>query len=116
MKRSAPTLLALGGTYVNNVEMNVKNILPFAFPFGIGGPKMKRKVNVSLELCIQLYFRLILSQFMEGPTVLVMNHIYNRQMSYMNGLMTCRLSVNGNPLGERLSTLSTINLQKIDKI
>ena len=56
MKCSAPTLLALGGTYANNVEMNVENILPFAFPFGIGGPKMKRKVNVSLKLCIQLYF------------------------------------------------------------
>jgi hypothetical protein len=55
MKRCAPTLLALGGTYANNVEMNVENILPFAFPFGIGGPKMKRKVKVSLELCIQLY-------------------------------------------------------------
>jgi len=41
MKRSAPTLLALGWTYANNVEMNVENILPFAFPFGIGGPKMK---------------------------------------------------------------------------
>ncbi len=57
MKRCAPTLLALGGTNANNVEMNVENILvPFAFPFGIGGPKMKRKVKVSLELCIQLYF------------------------------------------------------------
>jgi hypothetical protein len=38
---SAPTLLAYGGTYANNVEMKVDNILPFAFPFGIGGPKMK---------------------------------------------------------------------------
>jgi hypothetical protein len=56
MKRCAPTLLALGGTYANNVEMSVVNILAFAFPFGIGGPKMKRKVKVSLELCIQLYF------------------------------------------------------------
>ncbi len=56
MKRCAPTLLALGGTYANNVEMNVENILLFASPFGIGGPKMKRKVKVSLELCIQLYF------------------------------------------------------------
>ncbi len=74
MKRCAPTLLALGRTYANNVEMNVENILPFAFPFGIGGPKMKRKVKVSLKLCIQLYFQLSLSQFMEGPTVLVINH------------------------------------------
>ena len=27
---------------------------------------------------------------MEGPTILVMNHIYNRQMSYMSGEMMCR--------------------------
>ena len=51
-KHSAPTLLAFGGMYANNVEMNVENILPFAFPFGIGGPKMKRRVQVALELCI----------------------------------------------------------------
>jgi hypothetical protein len=38
---SAPTLLVYGGTYANNVEMNVEIILPFAFPFGIGGPKIK---------------------------------------------------------------------------
>ena len=28
MKRCAPTLLALGGTYANNVEMQIENILP----------------------------------------------------------------------------------------
>jgi hypothetical protein len=56
MKHSAPTLFALGGTYANNVEMNVENILPFAFSFGIGGPKMKRRVKVSLELCIHYIF------------------------------------------------------------
>ncbi len=41
MNCCAPTLLALGGTYSSNVQMNFKNILPFAFLFGIGGPKMK---------------------------------------------------------------------------
>jgi hypothetical protein len=40
-QHSAPTLLAYGGTYANLKEMNVENILPFAFSFGIGGPKMK---------------------------------------------------------------------------
>ncbi len=74
-QRSAPTMLAYGGTYANLKEMNVKNILPFAFPFGIGGPKMKQKVKVSYELCIQLYMKLSFRQFMEGPTILVMNHI-----------------------------------------
>ncbi len=40
-KRSAPTLLAYGGTYAKNSDMEIENILPFAFPFGIGGPNMQ---------------------------------------------------------------------------
>jgi hypothetical protein len=69
-QRSAPTLLAYGGTYAKHAEMKIENILPFAFPFGIGGPQMKQRVKVSLELCIQLYMRLSLGQFMEGQTIL----------------------------------------------
>jgi hypothetical protein len=96
---SAPTLLAYGGTYAKNADMNTENILPFAFPFGIGGPKMEQRVKVSLELCIQVYMCLSLGQFMEGSTILVMNHIYNKQMSYKTGVMTCRSSIDGIPLG-----------------
>jgi hypothetical protein len=50
-------------------EMNIKNLLPFAFPFGNGGPKKKQKVKVSYDLCIQLYMKLFLREFMEGPTI-----------------------------------------------
>jgi hypothetical protein len=57
--------------------------------------------------------RLSLGQFMEGPTILVMNHIYNRQMSYKTGVMTCRSSIDGIPLGEKLSTLSTEDFELI---
>ena len=113
-QRSAPTLLAYGGTYAKNADMKIENILPFAFPFGIGGPKMEQRVKVSLELCIQLYMRLSLEQFMEGPTILVLNHIYNRQMSYKTGVMTCRSTIDGIPLGEKLSTLSTEDFEQID--
>ncbi len=74
---------------------------------------MKRRVKVSLELCIQIYMQLSLQQFMEGPTILVMNHIYNRQMSYKSGVMTCRSSVDGVPLGEKLSSLSMENLENL---
>ncbi len=83
--RSVPTLLVYGDNYANNVEMKVENILLFALPFCIGGPKMKQRVKVSLELCIQVYMQLLLQKFMEGPTILVMNHNYNRQMSYKVG-------------------------------
>ena len=59
--------------------------------------------------------RLSLCQFMEGPTILVMNHIYNRQMSYKSGVMTCRSYVDGIPLGEKLSMLSKESFEKNDE-
>ncbi len=37
----APTMLAYGGTYANITNVPIENIFPFAFPFGIGGQKMK---------------------------------------------------------------------------
>ncbi len=49
---------------------------------------------------------------MEGPTSLVMDHIYNRQMSYKSGVMICRSTVDGTPLAEKLSTLSMTKLKK----
>jgi hypothetical protein len=39
-QHSAPTLLTYGGTYANVTDVPNENILPFAFPFEIGGPKM----------------------------------------------------------------------------
>jgi hypothetical protein len=56
---------------------------------------------------------LSLGQFMERQTILVMNHIYNRQMSYKTWVMTCRSSIDGIPLGEKLSTLSTEDFEQI---
>jgi hypothetical protein len=96
----APTLLAYGGTYANITDVPIENILPFAFPFGIEGPIIKQRVQVSLQLCIQLYLWLSLTQFMEGPTILVINHIYNRQMTYVSGVMTCRSTVSGVSFGK----------------
>ena len=53
---------------------------------------------------------------MEGPTILVMNHIYNRQMSYKSGVMTCRSNVGGVTLGEKLSMLPTESFEKNDVV
>jgi hypothetical protein len=58
------TLLAYGGTYANITDAPIENILPFAFPFGIGEPKMKQRVQVFLQLCIQVYLWLSIIQFM----------------------------------------------------
>ncbi len=40
-------------------------------------------------------------------------HIYNRQMSYKSGVIICRSTFDGAPLGVKLSTLSMTELEKI---
>jgi hypothetical protein len=51
---SAPTLLAYGGTYANNVEMKLK-IFCFCISFWYWRPKDETKGTGSLGLCIQMY-------------------------------------------------------------
>ena len=107
INRSAPTLLVSGGNFANERELRVEDVLPFAFPFGIGGPKMKRRAKVSTEACIQRYFRTAMPQLMRGDVIMVLNHIFGRQVSYRSGVMTCRSHVEGVPLGETLSKFTS---------
>ena len=44
-----------------------------------------------------------------------MNHIYNRQLSYISGVMTCRSTVNGVSLGEKLSILTVEDLEIVQE-
>jgi hypothetical protein len=76
---------------------------------------MKQKVQVSLQLCIHLYLWLSLTQFTEGPAILMMNHIYNRQMSCISGVMICRSTVNGVSLGEKLSKLTVEDFELVQE-
>ncbi len=85
--------------------MKIENILPFAFPFGIGGPKMEQSVKVSLEVYIQVYMHLSLGQFMEWPIILVMKHIYNR-LSYKTGVIRAPLGVRAYTSDRRSESLS----------
>ena len=112
LNRSAPTLLPIGGKYANMKELKVEDVLPFAFPFGIGGPKMNRRTKVSLGACIQRYMNLAMAQFLRGDVILVLNHMYGRQLSYKSGVMVCRSNVNGVSLGESLSTLTIADFQE----
>ena len=113
LNKAAPTLLAYGGSYVNGKELKVESILPFQFPYGLGGPKMNRRTPVSHEVCIQSYGRISLPQMQRSDASLIFSHVYNRQKSFMTGVMTCRRVVDGISLGERLSTLTIQDYQGI---
>ena len=107
VNRTAPTLLAVGGSYAKAHEMGVENVIPFAFPWGIGGPNMKRRTPVSVEACIQRLFRTAMAQLMRGDVILILSHIYHRQLAYKSGVMTSRGNkVNGITLAERLAKMT----------
>lgn len=111
LKNANPTLLVYGGKYANTAEIELENLLPFAFPYGVGTPKQKRPNHVSFQACIQRYMRVAMLQFMRGDVVLVMNHIYGRQVSYQSGVMTSRSKVGGESLGEQFSKIPVEELQ-----
>ena len=113
LQRSPPSVLVSGGNFANIREMNIEDVLPFSFPFGLGGMNMTRQVKVSDALCIQHYMKLSLGQFMESETILILYQMYNRIKSYMNGVMTCRSNIDGITLGERISNLSMKDLEQI---
>ncbi len=52
---------------------------------------------------------------MEGLTILVVNHIYNRKMSYVSGAMTCRSTVKGVSLGGKPSKLTVEDLELVQE-
>jgi len=87
--------------------MNVEDVLPMAFPFGIGGPRMNRRINVLVEVCIQRYFQTAMPQLMRGDVVAVLSHIYSKKMSFNSGVITPRGIVDGVPLGKHLATMTT---------
>lgn len=106
LTQTEPTLLTVGGTYADMKTLRVEDVLPFAFPFGIGGPGGPRRTRISKEACLQRYFRLSMKQFMRGDTILVLGHMYNRLLTYNKGIMICRSNLDGVTLGETLAKFS----------
>ena len=113
LNQTAPALLVYGGKYANMKELALENLLPFAFPYGLGTPKQKRPQKISFEACIRRYMHLAMCQFMHGDVILVMNHLYSRQLSYKSGIMTSR-STKGAENSDNLAELfSQITVEKL---
>ena len=106
IRQSPSTLLARGGDYANTREPRIECILRVVFPVGIGGPKMKRRVNVSLKACIERCSRTALPRFQQGDAVQVMFHMFARQMSFESGIVIARSEIGTEPMAERLKKLT----------
>jgi len=113
LERTPPTLLAYGGDYTSGHSLQLENVLPTAFPWGLGGPTMPRRIGVGLETCLKHYGKHSLKQFMRGDFCLVATHILDRQLSYTSGKVKCRANIDGVSLAERVSRLTVKDLEDV---
>ena len=111
VNRSAPTVFVRGCNFAREHKLPVEAVLPFAFPYGSGGPKTKRATAISLKTCIQRYFCLAMPQFMTAEVVLVLHQLFSRQLSYETGIMTCRSQ---NPREDFRKTLSRLTTKDFE--
>ena len=113
LERTPPTLLVHGGDYVGGQSLELENVIPTAFPWGRGGPDMPRRTQVSIEKSLAHYGRLSLDQFMKGDFCLLTNNMLDRRLSYTSGKLKCRANFDGVPLAEKISRLTTKDLEDV---
>ena len=107
MNHTAPTLLVVGGKYVKTHGMDVENVTPVAFPWGIGGPNTRQQTAVSIDVCIQRYFRTAMSQLVRGGIIRNTSHIYQNNLVFKSRVIISRGNkINGVPPVECLAKMT----------
>ena len=98
--QSHPTLLACGCNYANLKDVSIEKFLVTIFPFGVRGPKMRRRTKVSQKESLRKYMRTSLPHFMRGDTVQIMHHMFLRILLFETGAVVGRSNFGGKPLTE----------------
>ena len=113
--RSAPTLVIQGGRYATHNEVaHLENVCPMQFPFGSGGPALKRRTPISDEEVLRHYLRLSLPQFMRSEFVLLANHMLNRVLSYKSAVVKCRPIIDnqGTSVGDAIANMTIDDIKE----
>ena len=112
VKQSNPVLLLHGGNYAREHEVDLEAVLPFAFPYGMGGPNQERPCKISKKEIIKRYTRLAMPQFMTAEVVLVLHHIFSRQISFDTGIMTCRNKHGSRDFTRQINSLKSSDFEE----
>lgn len=112
LDKTSPTLLVSGGNYANLREVLLENVAVLQFPYGKGGPKMKRRNALSVLETYKHYCRLSLKQFFRGDFLLILMHMFNRQQCFKTAMIKCRSTTLGSTLGEKISLMEPEDLTR----
>jgi hypothetical protein len=78
IKNKTPQLFVYGGNRTDPHKADLEDIIPLTFPFGTGGPRTQRRVNVSPEECIRKYMTTAMPQFMRSDVIFILQHILKK--------------------------------------
>ena len=113
LNRAPPTLLVSGGAYKSGRDLLLEDIMPMAFPFGLGGPTMPRRTNVGIESCLAHYGRLANQEFMRGDIQLIIKNMLDRHLSFIPAKVRCRGITDGTSLAEKVSQLTRKDIEEV---
>jgi len=113
LNSAPPQLLVYGGDYKSGRGLRLEDVIPTAFPFGLGGLAMPRRTKISTECCLAHYGRLSLDQFKRGDFCLISHHMLDRQLSYSSGSVKCRAHIDGVSVAEKISQLTVKDLEDV---
>ena len=113
LNRAPPTLLVSGGAYKSGRDLLLEDIMPMAFPFGLGGPTMPRRTNVGIESCLAHYGRLANQEFMRGDIQLITKNMLDRHLSFISAKVKCRGITDGTSLAEKVSQLTRKDIEEV---
>ena len=105
----APTLLYHPTKIITHAKLS--QLCPLAFPFGTGDVNIKRSPAVNEIECLQHYLKLSLPQFLEGQTILIIHHMYQRRKSFLSGIAKCNVSHSGCTIADQLAAMT---VQQVD--
>mmetsp|Transcript_1485 Transcript_1485/g.3204 ORF Transcript_1485/g.3204 Transcript_1485/m.3204 type:complete len:1761 (+) Transcript_1485:1415-6697(+) len=112
LKSSMPKLFVEGGNRVNPRDLLLENACVVQFPFGMGGPSMKRRNRVSGTECYRYYTRLSLNQFYRPDFLHVLNYLNNRARTFETAVTKCKFSRGDTPLPELIAQLDQQDFER----
>jgi len=110
---STPTMYVYGKNFVSDINLKLESVLPMAFPFGIGGPGVKRENHVSYEECLRHYRNLCLPALHRDDVILVSYHLLNRILSFKSAIINCNKKVAENStIAHQFSNITIKDLEE----
>ena len=110
---TTPTMYVYGKNFVSDVNLKLESVLPIAFPFGVGGPGVKRENHVSYEECLRHYRNLCLPSLHKDDVILVTYHLLNRILSFKSAIINCNKKVADNStIAHQFSNITITDLEE----